>query len=120
ARAGVVVAGGGCAAARRARVGRGPLGGSWSRAWGAGHGPLRVSPPPTTRHTRCRNRYAPTTSLVAHGRDASSGPIDISYTRSVSAPYSSQISSGDTEFFRLLPILPNSWFTSISPAGPGP
>ena len=37
-----------------------------------------VSSSTTSRHTRCRNRYAPTTSLVAHGRDASSGPIDIS------------------------------------------
>ncbi|COX63313.1 Uncharacterised protein [Mycobacterium tuberculosis] len=41
----------------------------------------RVSPvcsSTTKRHTRCRKRYAPTTSFVAHGREASSGPIDIS------------------------------------------
>ena len=37
----------------------------------------------------------PTTSRVSHGRDASSGPVAISYRRSVSAPYASYISSGD-------------------------
>ena len=40
------------------------------------------------RHSRCRKRYMPTMSRGLHGRDASSGPIDISYSRSVSAPYS--------------------------------
>ena len=53
----------------------------------------------------------PTTSRVSHGRDASSGPPAISYSRSVSAPYCSYMSSGDTEFFRLLPILPHSRVT---------
>ena len=60
----------------------------------------------TLRHSRCRNRCEPTTARVSHGRDTSSGPIDISYSRNVSAPYASQISSGVTMFFRLLPIFP--------------
>ena len=30
------------------------------------------------RQTRCRNRCEPTTARVSHGRDTSSGPIDIS------------------------------------------
>ncbi|SKU07460.1 Uncharacterised protein [Mycobacteroides abscessus subsp. abscessus] len=47
---------------------------------------LPVSSSTTTRHARCKKRCAPTTSFVAQGRDSSSGPIDISYTRSVSAP----------------------------------
>ena len=55
----------------------------------------------------------PTTSLVSHGRDASSGPIAISYRRSVSAPYCSYMSSGETAFFRLLPILPYSRVTGL-------
>ncbi len=68
---------------------------------------------------------------MSHGRETSSGPIDISYRRSVSAPYSSAISSGATAFFRDLPILPASRLTgspcqkywpsrsSISAAGTG-
>ena len=40
-----------------------------------------------------------------------SGPWTSRRARSVSAPYSSYISSGVTEFFRLLPILPNSRVT---------
>ncbi|CAM5302979.1 hypothetical protein STANM309S_04141 [Streptomyces tanashiensis] len=48
---------------------------------------------------------------MSHGRDASSGPIAISYRRRVSAPYSAQISSGVTAFFRDLPILPSSRLT---------
>ena len=50
----------------------------------------------------------PTTARVSQGRDTSSGAIDISYSRKVSAPYSAYSSSGLTEFFRLLPIFPNS------------
>ena len=53
----------------------------------------------------------PTTSRCSHGRDASSGPIAISYSRNVSAPYASYMSSGETAFFRLLPILPHSRVT---------
>ena len=53
----------------------------------------------------------PTTSRVSHGREASSGPPAISYRRSVSAPYWSYMSSGETAFFRLLPILPHSRVT---------
>ena len=49
--------------------------------------------------------------MVSHGRDWSSGPIDISYTRKVSAPYAAIISSGVTMFFRLLPIFPYSRLT---------
>ena len=50
----------------------------------------------------------PTTSRVSHGRDASSGPVAIRCSRSVSLPYASKISSGETAFLRLLPILPHS------------
>ena len=32
----------------------------------------------TRRQTRCKNRNAPTTARVSQGREASSGPIDIS------------------------------------------
>ena len=32
----------------------------------------------TLRHSRCRNRCTPTMSAVFHGRDASSGPVNIS------------------------------------------
>ena len=59
-----------------------------------------------------RNRCDPTTARVSHGRDTSSGPIAISYTRNVSAPYCSIISSGVTTFFSDLPILPYSRNTS--------
>ncbi len=69
----------------------------------------------TARQTRCRNRYEPTTARVSHGRDTSSGPIDISYTRNVSAPYAAHMSSGVTTFFSDLPILPYSRLTSVSP-----
>jgi hypothetical protein len=37
--------------------------------------------------------------------------MDISYSRSVSAPYSANMSSGVTEFLRLLPIFPYSRVT---------
>ncbi|MDF2808773.1 MAG: hypothetical protein K0S43_3719 [Cellulosimicrobium sp.] len=37
-----------------------------------------VSSETTLRHSRCRNRCDPTTARVSHGRDRSSGPIDIS------------------------------------------
>jgi hypothetical protein len=40
----------------------------------------------TTRQIRCSSRCEPTTALVSQGRDWSSGPVDISYTRNVSAP----------------------------------
>ncbi len=60
------------------------------------------------RHSRCSSRYWPTTARVSHGRETSRGPMAISYRRRVSAPYSSQISSGVTAFFRDLPILPSS------------
>ncbi len=62
----------------------------------------------TLRHSRCNSRNCPTTARVSHGRDTSRGPIAISYRRRVSAPYSAQISSGVTAFFRDLPILPSS------------
>ena len=45
-----------------------------------------VSSSTTLRHSRCRNRCEPTTALVSHGLEASSGPMPISYSRSVSAP----------------------------------
>ena len=63
------------------------------------------------RHRRCSSRYWPTTARVSQGRETSSGPIAISYRRRVSAPYSAQISSGVTAFFRDLPILPSSRLT---------
>ena len=53
----------------------------------------------------------PITSRVSHGRDASIGPVAIRYSRSVSAPYDSYMTSGETPFFRLLPILPISRVT---------
>ncbi len=37
-----------------------------------------VSSTTTLRQSRCRNRCDPTTARVSHGRDRSSGPIDIS------------------------------------------
>src|SRR5699024_6097251 len=49
--------------------------------------------------------------LGCHGRDVSNGPMDISYTRRVSAPNSAQKSSGPIAFFNDLPILPYSWLT---------
>jgi hypothetical protein len=71
------------------------------------------------RQTRCRNRCAPITARVSQGRETSSGPIDISYTRKVSAPYASHISSGVTTFFSDLPILPYSrrtgWPRQVNP-----
>ena len=65
----------------------------------------------TLRHSRCRKRWEPTTARVSHGRESSSGPIDISYTRKVSAPYASYMSSGVTMFFSDLPIFPYSRVT---------
>ena len=70
-----------------------------------------VSSSTTRRQTRCRKRCEPTTARVSHGRETSSGPIAISYTRNVSAPYCSHISSGVTTFFSDLPILPYSRVT---------
>ena len=70
-----------------------------------------VSSSTTRRHRRCRKRCEPTTARVSQGRERSSGPIDISYTRRVSAPYSSYMSSGATAFFSDLPIFPYSWVT---------
>ena len=46
----------------------------------------------------------PSMSRVFQGLTASSGPMNISYRRSVSAPYSAIMSSGLTTFFRLLDI----------------
>ncbi len=69
----------------------------------------------TLRHSRCSSRYWPTTARVSHGLDTSSGPIAISYSRSVSAPYAAKISSGEITFFSDLPILPSSRVTG-SPA----
>jgi hypothetical protein len=37
-----------------------------------------VSSSTTTRQIRCSSRCDPTTALVSHGRDWSSGPVDIS------------------------------------------
>ena len=45
-------------------------------------------------------------SRVVQGFEASSGPMNISYRRRVSTPYSAKISSGLTEFFSDLPIFP--------------
>ncbi len=87
-----------------------------SRCSGNGASPsVTLSEPESSstrlRQMRWRNRCMPMTSRVFHGREASSGPVDISYRRNVSAPYSSYISSGVTMFFRLLPILPYSRVT---------
>ncbi|MNW60039.1 hypothetical protein D3C74_379970 [compost metagenome] len=64
----------------------------WTRrrvATSAGSSETVVSPESsdtTLRHSRCRKRCEPTTARVSQGRDRSSGPMDISYTRNVSAP----------------------------------
>ena len=69
---------------------------------------MPVSSSTTSRQIRCSSRCIPTTALESHGRDWSSGPVNISYSRKVSTPYSVKMSSGVIMFFRLLPILPNS------------
>ena len=56
----------------------------------------------TTRQIRCSSRYGPTIAFASHGRDCSSGPLNISNSRKVSAPKSAMNSSGVTTFFRLL------------------
>ena len=54
------------------------------------------------------NRFAPSRPPVDQGREASSGPMNISYKRSESAPYSSQILSGFT-------TLPSDSFVVVIP-----
>ncbi|MNN43665.1 hypothetical protein D3C81_1579130 [compost metagenome] len=80
--------------------------------------------PTNRRHTRDKKRCVPSTPLAFHGLVASSGPMNISYTRSVSAPYSLTISSGlitlprDLLIFsllvpRIIPWLTNLWNGSL-------
>ena len=74
---------------------------------GARRSPRRPgSARPAAGSGTCRRRRGCST-----GATASRGPIDISYSRNVSAPYASYMSSGVTTFFRLLPIFPNSRLT---------
>ena len=56
--------------------------------------------------TRLMNFFAPTTPVVLQGLDTSSGPMNISYSRRVSAPYSRTTSLGfTTNSGKRLPIL---------------
>mmetsp|Transcript_14672 Transcript_14672/g.62953 ORF Transcript_14672/g.62953 Transcript_14672/m.62953 type:complete len:258 (-) Transcript_14672:1835-2608(-) len=57
------------------------------------------------RYARARNREHPSTPLVCHTFVSRSGPMNISYRRSESAPNSSTTSSGFTTFPRDLDIL---------------
>ena len=72
----------------------------------------------TSRHTRARNRATPCTPAMLQGFVCSSGPMNSSYRRSESAPYSVITSSGLTTLPRLLDIFwPSSprispWLTS--------
>ncbi|OQC23895.1 MAG: hypothetical protein BWX70_02724 [Verrucomicrobia bacterium ADurb.Bin070] len=59
----------------------------------------------TMRKERLRKRNTPSTPLVFQGLTASSGPMNISYRRMLSAPYSRMTSSGLTTFFNDLDIL---------------
>ena len=54
-------------------------------------------------------------SRVFHSFDWFKGPRYISYSRMVSQPNSSQISSGAIAFLRLLPIFPRARTTGVSP-----
>ncbi len=58
----------------------------------------------TKRHTRCRKRYARRQRSCGPGREAPAAP-STSRKPELHCPYVAQISSGDTEFFRLLPIV---------------
>src|SRR6476620_5675816 len=62
----------------------------------------------TVRQIRCSSRNDPITAFVSQGRSCSSGPVNISNNRIVSAPYAAYSSSGVVTFFSDLPILPYS------------
>ena len=57
------------------------------------------------RQSRSKKRRAPGTSRGFHGLESDRGPMNISYRRKVSTPYSSQTTSGLTTFLRDLLIL---------------
>ena len=59
----------------------------------------------TARQTRLKKRYTPSTPRMLQGLVASSGPMNISYSRRLSAPYSSTTLFGLMTLPRALDIL---------------
>ncbi len=55
---------------------------------------LRPAHRSISRHTRFKKPKTPLTPCMFQGFEASSGPMNISYSRSESAPYSLTIASG--------------------------
>mmetsp|Transcript_13574 Transcript_13574/g.49358 ORF Transcript_13574/g.49358 Transcript_13574/m.49358 type:complete len:271 (+) Transcript_13574:666-1478(+) len=68
-------------------------------------GSVSTTPSPIVLHTRAKKRCTPSIARVDHVLVSLSGPINISYKRSESAPNSSTISSGLITLPRLLLIL---------------